>query len=104
MPLIEGTEGEDKPLKYSTIFNSADEAAITKMELANAMGVLTNPPPAPTYSTVQSGMQLFTVSSKVSPEKERSRDGRVLQLSAWPVGAPAYGGSGMIEGRRKKRG
>jgi hydrogenase nickel incorporation protein HypB len=30
------TEGEDKPLKYPTIFNSADVAVITKMDLASA--------------------------------------------------------------------
>ena len=30
------TEGEDKPLKYPTIFNSADVAVITKIDLAEA--------------------------------------------------------------------
>jgi hydrogenase nickel incorporation protein HypB len=30
------TEGEDKPLKYPTIFNTADVAVITKMDLAAA--------------------------------------------------------------------
>jgi hydrogenase nickel incorporation protein HypB len=30
------TEGEDKPLKYPTIFNSADVAIITKIDLADA--------------------------------------------------------------------
>ena len=28
------TEGDDKPLKYPTIFNSADVAVITKIDLA----------------------------------------------------------------------
>jgi hydrogenase nickel incorporation protein HypB len=32
------TEGEDKPLKYPTIFNSADLAVITKIDLAHAVG------------------------------------------------------------------
>jgi hydrogenase nickel incorporation protein HypB len=32
------TEGEDKPLKYPTIFNSADLALITKADLAEAAG------------------------------------------------------------------
>jgi hydrogenase nickel incorporation protein HypB len=32
--LLSVTEGEDKPLKYPTIFNSADVAVITKMDLA----------------------------------------------------------------------
>ena len=31
------TEGEDKPLKYPTIFNSADVAVITKVDLATAV-------------------------------------------------------------------
>jgi hydrogenase nickel incorporation protein HypB len=32
--LLSVTEGEDKPLKYPTMFNSADVAVITKMDLA----------------------------------------------------------------------
>jgi hydrogenase nickel incorporation protein HypB len=35
--LLSVTEGEDKPLKYPTIFNSADVAVITKMDLAEAV-------------------------------------------------------------------
>jgi hydrogenase nickel incorporation protein HypB len=34
--LLSATEGEDKPLKYPTIFNSSDVAIITKMDLAEA--------------------------------------------------------------------
>src|ERR1700678_2916149 len=34
--LLSVTEGEDKPLKYPTIFNSADVAVITKSDLAVA--------------------------------------------------------------------
>ena len=34
--LLSVTEGEDKPLKYPTMFNSADVAVITKMDLAVA--------------------------------------------------------------------
>jgi len=36
--LMSVTEGEDKPLKYPTIFNSADLAIITKADLAEAAG------------------------------------------------------------------
>jgi hydrogenase nickel incorporation protein HypB len=36
--LVSTTEGEDKPLKYPTIFNSADIAVITKIDLAEATG------------------------------------------------------------------
>lgn len=35
--LFSTTEGEDKPLKYPTIFNSADAALLTKMDLAAAV-------------------------------------------------------------------
>ena len=35
--LISVTEGEDKPLKYPTIFNSADVAVVTKIDLAEAV-------------------------------------------------------------------
>lgn len=34
--LLSVTEGEDKPLKYPTMFNSADAAVVTKMDLAEA--------------------------------------------------------------------
>jgi len=36
--LISVTEGEDKPLKYPTIFNTADLAVITKTDLSAAVG------------------------------------------------------------------
>jgi len=35
--LVSTTEGEDKPLKYPTIFNTADVAVITKLDLADAV-------------------------------------------------------------------
>jgi hydrogenase nickel incorporation protein HypB len=35
--LLSVTEGEDKPLKYPTIFNSAHVAVITKPDLADAV-------------------------------------------------------------------
>ncbi len=36
--LMSVTEGEDKPLKYPTIFNTSDLAIITKTDLAGAVG------------------------------------------------------------------
>ena len=36
--LLSVTEGEDKPLKYPTIFNSADLALLTKIDLAAVVG------------------------------------------------------------------
>ncbi|GAA3995835.1 hydrogenase nickel incorporation protein HypB [Deinococcus rubellus] len=35
--LISTTEGEDKPLKYPTMFNTADVVVITKMDIAQAV-------------------------------------------------------------------
>ena len=40
--LMSVTEGEDKPRKYPTIFNSADAAVITKTDLANAVNFNTD--------------------------------------------------------------
>lgn len=36
--LLSVTEGEDKPLKYPTIFNTADVVVITKIDIAEAVG------------------------------------------------------------------
>jgi hydrogenase nickel incorporation protein HypB len=37
--LLSVTEGEDKPLKYPSIFNTADVAIVTKIDLAEAVGL-----------------------------------------------------------------
>lgn len=37
--LVSTPEGEDKPLKYPTIFNTADLAIVTKLDLAAAAGI-----------------------------------------------------------------
>lgn len=61
--LISVTEGEDKPRKYPTIFNSADVAVVTKTDLAGAVefdwsAVFDN------IQAVRPGMQIFKVSAK----------------------------------------
>jgi hydrogenase nickel incorporation protein HypB len=61
--LLSATEGEDKPLKYPTIFNSSDVAIITKMDLADAadfdlVAARRN------IESVRPGMKVFEVSSK----------------------------------------
>jgi len=61
--LLSVTEGEDKPLKYPPIFNTADLAVITKIDLADAVEF----DRAATYHnihTVRPGMPIFEVSSK----------------------------------------
>jgi hydrogenase nickel incorporation protein HypB len=61
--ILSVTEGEDKPLKYPTIFNSADVAVITKMDLAAAvefdMRALER-----NIHAVRPGMQILAVSAK----------------------------------------
>ena len=61
--LISVTEGEDKPLKYPTIFNSSDVAVVTKMDLASATEFDWHS----AYGNIQAvrpGMQVLKVSSK----------------------------------------
>ncbi len=61
--LISVTEGEDKPLKYPTIFNSADVAIITKIDLASAVDF----DRAAVHRNIQAvrpGMRVFEVSAK----------------------------------------
>jgi hydrogenase nickel incorporation protein HypB len=61
--LISVTEGEDKPLKYPTIFNSADVSIVTKTDLSAAVEfdwekAFQN------IQAVRPGMQVFRLSSK----------------------------------------
>jgi hydrogenase nickel incorporation protein HypB len=61
--LLSVTEGEDKPLKYPTIFNSADIAVITKMDLAEAVEFDEESVKA-NIQAVRPGMRHFAVSAK----------------------------------------
>jgi hydrogenase nickel incorporation protein HypB len=61
--ILSVTEGEDKPLKYPTIFNTADVAVITKIDLASAVefdreAIERN------VQTVRPGMRTLAVSAK----------------------------------------
>jgi hydrogenase nickel incorporation protein HypB len=61
--LFSVTEGEDKPLKYPTIFNTADVALITKMDLMVAADFDV----AAAHRSIQSvrpGMPVYALSSK----------------------------------------
>src|SRR5437763_3413184 len=74
--LFSVTEGEDKPLKYPTIFNSADVALITKTDLAAAAEFAA----AAAHRSIQAvrpGMEVFEVSAKTGAGMERWR--RLLQ-------------------------
>jgi len=61
--LMSVTEGEDKPLKYPTIFNGADIAVITKMDLAEAVEFDWATANA-NIQAVRPGMQVMSVSAK----------------------------------------
>jgi hydrogenase nickel incorporation protein HypB len=61
--LLSVTEGEDKPLKYPTIFNTADVAVVTKSDLAAAVefdaAALTR-----NMQAVRPGIESFAVSAR----------------------------------------
>jgi hydrogenase nickel incorporation protein HypB len=61
--LMSVTEGEDKPLKYPTIFNSADVAVITKNELSQAVEFDWETA-RKSIESVRPGMQIFRLSAK----------------------------------------
>jgi hydrogenase nickel incorporation protein HypB len=61
--LLSVTEGEDKPLKYPTIFNSADAAVITKTDLADAVE-FDWPAARSNIQAVRPGMKVMSVSAK----------------------------------------
>ena len=61
--LLSVTEGEDKPLKYPGLFNSADAAVITKVDIAEACGfdrelAIRN------INEIRPGMRIFETSAK----------------------------------------
>lgn len=67
--LMSTTAGEDKPLKYPTIFNTADLAVITKIDLAAAVEFDL----AAAHRSIQSirpGMQVLEVSAKTGQGME----------------------------------
>jgi hydrogenase nickel incorporation protein HypB len=81
--LFSVTEGEDKPLKYPTIFNTADVALITKADLAEAVEF----DAVAAHRNIQSvrpGMRVFEVSAKTGKGleewsgflRERAKSGR----------------------------
>jgi hydrogenase nickel incorporation protein HypB len=61
--LLSVTEGEDKPLKYPTIFNTSDLAVFTKMDLADAVEFDVTAADC-NVQRVRPGMPVLKVSSK----------------------------------------
>ena len=67
--LLSVTEGEDKPLKYPTLFNSADAAIITKIDIAAAVdfnreAALRN------INEIRPGIRIFETSAKTGAGME----------------------------------
>ncbi|HTU92202.1 MAG TPA: hydrogenase nickel incorporation protein HypB [Gemmataceae bacterium] len=67
--LFSVTEGEDKPLKYPTIFNTADAAIITKIDLAAAVE-FDAAAAQRSIQAVRPGMETFEVSAKTGQGME----------------------------------
>ena len=61
--LLSVTEGEDKPLKYPTLFNSADAAIITKMDIAEPCG-FDRPAALRNINEIRPGIRIFETSAK----------------------------------------
>src|SRR6516164_690903 len=61
--LLSVTEGEDKPLKYPTLFNSADAAVITKIDLAEPCG-FDRDAALKNINEIRPGIRVFETSAK----------------------------------------
>lgn len=61
--LLSVTEGEDKPLKYPTMFNSADAAVITKMDLAEPCS-FDREAAIKNINEIRPGIRIFETSAK----------------------------------------
>lgn len=68
--LMSVTEGEDKPLKYPTIFNSADLAILTKLDLAEATG-FDRAAALRSLEAVRPGLQVLETSARSGAGMER---------------------------------
>jgi hydrogenase nickel incorporation protein HypB len=61
--LLSVTEGEDKPLKYPTLFNSADAAIITKIDIAKPCG-FDRSAALKNINEIRPGIRIFETSAK----------------------------------------
>ena len=68
--LMSTTEGEDKPLKYPTIFNTADIAIITKCDLARAV-VFNRDAALAAIQSVRPGMITLELSARLGDGMEK---------------------------------
>jgi hydrogenase nickel incorporation protein HypB len=80
--LLSVTEGEDKPLKYPTMFNSADAAVITKMDIAGPCGfdrelALRN------INEIRPGIRIFETSAKTGAGMEEWLGYLAAERAGW---------------------
>ena len=85
--LLSVTEGEDKPLKYPTIFNTSDVAVITKIDLAGAVEFDRGQAVANIHA-VGPGMPVFEVSAKTGRGIEKWLTFLHARRNADVAGAP----------------
>ena len=78
--LMSVTEGEDKPQKYPTIFNSADVVVITKDDLAAAVGFDWEAARR-SIESVRPGIEIFRLSAKTGVGLEAYLDFLARRLS-----------------------
>ncbi len=87
--LMSVTEGEDKPLKYPTIFNTADVALLTKMDLATAVEFdLTGA--RDSIQSVRPGMQVLELSAKTGLGMDEYLcflEARIASRAVMPIGS-----------------
>ena len=87
--LMSTTEGEDKPLKYPTIFNTADVAVITKMDISEAVEFDASKAHESIHA-VRPGMEIFELSAKkdigmdewIDWLKKRASDSKIKEAAA----------------------
>ena len=103
--LLSVTEGEDKPLKYPKLFNTADVAVVTKMDLAEVCEY-DHALACENMQSVRPGMRVFETSAKSGQgmaawldflreqrQQARSRDGqRAMRVKVTDLGGGAVRG------------
>lgn len=79
--MVSTTEGEDKPLKYPTIFDRSDVCIITKMDLADVLE-FDREQMRRSIEAVKPGMPVFEVSAKTGLGMDAWIDGLSARIAA----------------------
>ncbi|HEX8913409.1 MAG TPA: hydrogenase nickel incorporation protein HypB [Humisphaera sp.] len=83
--LLSTTEGEDKPLKYPTIFNTADVAVVTKSDIGGVVG-FDREAALKSIDDVRPGMLVMEVSAKTGLGMDDWMAFLADRRSAWQAG------------------